>query len=163
MTDFTQQRVYGPLRPLEFNGKLLSSASTERPSESVRWTILALYLKDDGSYLLQKVGESVVFHRLDSTCSRRAQFSLLNDLPDKYEPCDVCWPDDDVQMPNAVLAEQADFGIITCPTPEAVEKALTRKRKDRITGMEESYLSYPAKTILYEAAKVDTGIASLIQ
>src|ERR1700729_3375954 len=110
MTVFTPQRVYGPLRPLDFSGALLSSASTERPSSSVRWTILALYLKEDGTYIIQKIGETIVFHKLGSTCSRRAQFAMLDDLEDKYEPCDTCWPDDSVVMPNAVLVEQPDFG-----------------------------------------------------
>ena len=162
--DFTPQKVYGPLRPLDFNGKLLKSASTDRPENpSVRWTILALYLKDDGTYILQKVGASIVFHKLGSSCSRRAQFCLLEDLDDAAEPCEICWPDDSVAMPNAVLMEQPDFGIITCPTPKAVEKALTRTRIDRATGAEESYLSWPAKQIIYGAAKVDKGIASLLQ
>lgn len=162
--DYTSQRVFTPLRPLDFQGRLLASASTER-SDSTRWTILALYRTDapGHQYILQKIGESVVFHKLGSTCSRRAQFSMLDDLSEQAEPCETCWPDDTVRMPNAVLMEQADYGIVKCPNPEAVEKALTRRRKDRDTGMEESYLSYPARQILYGAARVDDGIAELIQ
>ena len=48
-------------RTLQFNGKLLSKSSSWRKG-SVRWIEFALYKTENGSYVLSRIGVSLIYH-----------------------------------------------------------------------------------------------------
>jgi len=48
-------------RTLQFNGILLSKSSSWRKG-SVRWIEFALYKTENGSYVLSRIGVSLIYH-----------------------------------------------------------------------------------------------------
>ena len=48
-------------RTLQFSGKLLSESSSWR-RDSTRWIEFALYKTDNGSYVLSRIGVSIIYH-----------------------------------------------------------------------------------------------------
>jgi len=81
----TSYRVMNHLEVIEFNGRLIATASTERQDDP-RWTEIKIYRTDSGRYVVHRTGRSVVYHHLDGPCN----FGIATrgrDLPPDAEPC----------------------------------------------------------------------------
>jgi hypothetical protein len=80
-------------RTLQFNGILLGESSSYRRG-STRWIEFALYRTESGSYVLSRVGVSLVFH--GAACPLVRRYSLIEGLPKDLDedaiPCEECNP-----------------------------------------------------------------------
>lgn len=98
MTEFIVQDGF---RKIRFNGDLLARASSERPKPR-RWTDLALYRTDGGTYILAKVGASRVMHVRDCP-------DVVEDLPRFQEVFPGEDPDDPKFQYDDCVPEVYDF------------------------------------------------------
>ena len=64
-------------RTLQFSGKLLAESSSWRQG-SYRWIEFKLYKTDNGSYILSRVGVSLIFH--GAACPLVKRYGL-NEMP----------------------------------------------------------------------------------
>lgn len=151
--------IQGQSRPVKFTGTLLAGESTETHN-SLRWLELTLYRVDSGvragQYVLHRTGQSVVYHR-PNTCGYGVSTQGF-DVPPDAEPCPICKPREISEpgtgtAPYEVWLEAPRHKVITCPAPEAVEKALLMRRKDGST-----FLSTPAANLLAKASKQDAKL-----
>ena len=83
----------GP-RTLKFNGKLIGDSSSWRKG-STRWIEFQLYKTENGSYVLSRVGISLIFH--GAACPLVKRYGLV-EMPSEYVledaiPCDECGPE----------------------------------------------------------------------
>ena len=117
-------------RLISFEGRLLSTVSSERPG-TPRWTEMRLFRTVGGSYVLEKVGRSIMTHM--PGCSRiigripRFQEAHPGDDPeDGYWYCD-CVPEEyDLTQ---LLAEEDRYWAVIADQPERVVEALYRKKE----------------------------------
>lgn len=141
-------------RTLQFEGSLLAESTSER-SDSVRWIEFKLYKTESGSYVLSRIGVSLIFHA--PTCKLVSKYRLKEDsidvLSDKAVPCTDCDPDET----TLVFPETYRYWAQVSDKPEAVLDALYKY--DEETGAH--YLTGVARRLLEEASKVDLEIASV--
>lgn len=80
-------------RTLQFNGRLLSESSSWRRG-STRWIEFALYRTENGSYILSRIGVSLVYH--GAACPLVKRYGLVEELSDVLEKdalsCEICNP-----------------------------------------------------------------------
>jgi hypothetical protein len=116
-------------RLLTFEGRLLGYVSSQRPN-SPRWTELRLFKTVGGSYVLEKVGASIVTHV--PGCPK-----IIGDLPrfqDQYpgEDPDVgYWYDDcvpDTYDFTTLLVEEPRYWATIAEDPNEIVAALYRKK-----------------------------------
>lgn len=144
-------QVRDGLRLITFEGDLLGQSSSRRPGVS-RWTEMSLFLTEGGSYVLEKVGRSVMCH--DPRCTE------IKDLPrfqaehpgkdpdtDGFDYHD-CVPDE--YDFTSLLVEENRYWSLVTQDPHAVVKALQRWRDGvsilpRISRalLEEVSITYP--------------------
>lgn len=147
-----------------FEGDLIKSTTT-RGRNSVRWVDIALYGLDGGTYLVHRIGQSLVYHRGDTECltssgKQAGDRATVADLPDDAEPCERCNPpfpenlDDDepirYEFPRHTLDE--------CSTPAEVIARLTSMRKRRARTATR-VVSEPVRELLEGAAETDPRFA----
>lgn len=138
-------------RTLQFNGKLLSESSSWR-RDSTRWIEFALYKTDNGSYVLSRIGVSIIYHGAACPLVKRYSLSEINanELRDNAIPCLECNP-----SPSAVMVfpEKYRYWAQVSDGPEAVLDALY---KQDVSGAR--YLTHVAQRLLEDAAEVDVKI-----
>lgn len=109
-------------RTLQFNGRLLGESSSYRRG-STRWIEFKLYKTENGSYILSRVGVSVVFHA--PTCPLVKRYGLkegsAEDLKTDSIPCEECSPT--VYMPILFPETDRNWAQVS-EDPEAVLDAL---------------------------------------
>jgi hypothetical protein len=80
-------------RTLQFNGSLLGKSSSWRRG-STRWIEFELYQTENGSYVLSRVGVSLIYH--GAACSLVKRYGLVEASPDDLSkdaiPCEECGP-----------------------------------------------------------------------
>jgi hypothetical protein len=143
-------------RTLQFNGRLLGS-STSKTSGSTRWIEFKLYGTESGSYILSRVGVSLVFH--GAACSLVKKYSLTEvdaKLIDKDAiPCDLCGPTLEVDL---LFPEKHRHWAQVSDDPVAVLDALYKYDIN-----DARYLTNVAHRLLKEASKNDAKIAETYQ
>jgi hypothetical protein len=139
-------------RTLQFSGTLLGESSSHRRGAN-RWIEFKLYKTENGSYILSRIGVSVIFHA--STCGLVKRYGLSeaepNELKDEAVPCDECFPDR--KMPF-VYPEQDRTWAQVSEDPEPVLDALYKY--DPKGGAR--YLTNVAQRLLEQAADEDVQI-----
>ena len=139
-------------RTLQFSGKLLGESSS-RHRDSLRWIEFKLYRTENGSYILSRVGVSIVYHA--ATCSLVKRYGLSEaepqSLKDEATPCEDCKPDR--RMP-ILFPEQDRTWAQVSETPEPVLDALYKY--DPENGAR--YLTKVAQRLLEQAADKDVQI-----
>ena len=140
----------GP-RTLQFNGKLLGESSSWRRG-STRWIEFALYKTENGSYVLSRIGVSLVFH--GAACSLVKRYGLSESASEKLNedaiPCVECNPSYDLPL---VFPEKNRTWAQVSEDPEAVLEALYKYD----TGGAR-YLTHVAQRLLEAASEKDTKI-----
>jgi hypothetical protein len=138
-------------RILQFEGRLLGSSSSQN-SDSTRWIEFKLYKTENGSYILSRVGVSLVFH--GSVCHLVGKYKLNEAKPGVLSsnaiPCEECLPSTQVPL---VFPEKERTWAQVSDGPEAVLEALYKHNYDG-----SKYLTKVAKRLLEEAASVDERI-----
>lgn len=141
-------------RSLQFEGKLLAESTSER-TDSVRWIEFKLYKTENGSYVLSRVGVSLVFH--SPTCQLTFKYKLKEARPDELSsksiPCSECDPDES----TLVFPETHRYWAQVSDKPEAVLDALYKY--DQNSGA--YYLTTVARKLMDKAAQVDKDVAAI--
>lgn len=141
-------------RTLQFNGTLLGKSSSWRKG-STRWIEFELYQTESGSYILSRIGVSLVFH--GAACSLVKKYGLNESSFDLLEaeaiPCLECDPSEEVEL---VFPEKYRHWAQISDKPEAVLDALYKYDDNGAR-----YLTEVAKRLLQEVSKVDNGMAAV--
>ena len=141
-------------RTLTFNGELLGESSSYRRG-STRWIEFELYKTESGSYVLSRVGVSLVFH--SGACELVGKYGLhdasVADLAEDAVPCDTCQPTYEAQL---VFPEKYRYWAQVSDDPQAVLDALYKYDEGGAR-----YLTWVARRVLEEAADNDPDIDSV--
>lgn len=141
-------------RTLQFNGRLLSESSSWRRG-STRWIEFALYKTDNGSYILSRIGVSIVFH--GAACPLVKRYGLnevsADELDDRALPCEECLPSRSAVM---IFPEKHRYWAQVSDDPNAVLEALYKYDQGGAR-----YLTKVAERLLQVAAELDKGIESI--
>jgi hypothetical protein len=141
-------------RTLQFEGALLAS-STSRRHDSLRWIEFQLYKTKNGSYVLSRIGVSLVYH--GAACQLVKRYKLLEALPSILSadsvPCEECYPDDTLPV---IFPEKDRTWAQVSDEPEAVLEALYKYDHGGAR-----YLTNVAQRLLEEASEADRGIESV--
>jgi hypothetical protein len=139
-------------RTLQFNGSLLGKSTSKR-SDSTRWIEFELYRTESGSYVLSRIGVSLVFH--GAACSLVRRYSLTEaptaDLKKHALPCIECNPTEELDL---VFPEKYRYWAQVSEEPTAVLDALYKYDDGGAR-----YLTNVAQRLLEEASKKDQAIA----
>jgi hypothetical protein len=141
-------------RTLQFNGKRLASSSSWRRG-STRWIEFELYKTENGSYVLSRIGVSLVYH--GAACPLVTRYALTEiqaeDLDGAALQCEICKP-----MPNAqlVFPEKPRYWAQVSEEATAVLEALYKYDDGGAR-----YLTRVAQRLLEDASDVDRGIESI--
>ena len=141
-------------RTLQFNGKLLGESSSWRRG-STRWIEFKLYKTENGSYVLSRVGVSLIFH--GAACPLVKRYNLVESSTDKLNedaiPCEECEPSFDLPV---VFPEKYRHWAQVSEDPEAVLEALYKYDQGGAR-----YLTNVAQRLLEDASEQDSKIESV--
>lgn len=128
MTTQTYQ-VRDGSRLLEFEGKLIASVSSRKPG-STRWTEMWVYITEGGSYVLEKLGQSIVCHMpgCPDAADDLPRFQAENpgDDPDNGYEFHDCVPE--LYDFPSLLIEEPRYWALVSKQPEEIVEALYRRR-----------------------------------
>lgn len=141
-------------RTLQFNGRLLSKSSSWRRG-STRWIEFELYKTDNGSYILSRIGVSLVYHGAACPLIKKYGLNEVNadELDDAAIPCEECYPSRSAVM---VFPEKYRYWAQVSEDPDAVLEALYKYDQGGAR-----YLTKVADRLLLDAAELDKGIESI--
>lgn len=138
-------------RTLQFSGKLLAESSSWRPG-SYRWIEFKLYKTDNGSYILSRIGVSLIFH--GAACPLVKRYGLTeapNSVLDKNAlPCEECRPTRSVEI---VFPEKHRYWAQVSEEATPVLEALYKYDQGGAR-----YLTKVAERLLEDASDLDRGI-----
>jgi hypothetical protein len=138
-------------RILQFSGQLLGH-STSETDESLRWIEFSLYKTESGSYIISRVGVSIIYH--GAACELVNKYNLSESTPDKLkegaQPCGECQPSRAVPF---VFPEKDRTWAYVTESPEDVLDALYKHNKNGTY-----YLTNVAKRLLEEASNKDDSL-----
>lgn len=141
-------------RTLQFEGELLASSSSRR-KDSIRWIEFELYKTEQGSYILSRIGASLIYH--GASCRVVKKYALkespFSDLRENALACDDCNPDESAQL---IFPESYRYWAQVSDHPKAVLEALYKYDDGGAR-----YLTYVARTLLEKASLTDSGIKSI--
>ena len=142
----------------EINGELACPPVTTYGSTKDRWVEFEVYAMADASWLIHRIGKSVIYHRADTSCTTRTGVPSgspagVDDLPDDAMPCPRClpaYPDELPDGPGTVRFEFPRHTWDSCPTPELAAAKLTtiRSRDGTVTV----HMSDPVADLLRQLA-----------
>lgn len=147
-----------------FIGEQLGQASGENERKD-RWTEMNLYRKEDGSYVLQTVGRSAVYHRTDNRCGRgsvrQGVTTRVTDLPQAIEPCTRCEPPEPEDLDDSTMVnfESPRFKVQVFPTIEDLMTKLRYPNGVPTPGGYSPTMSRVASDLVADAASRDPSIA----
>ena len=141
-------------RTLQFSGKLLAESSSWRQG-SYRWIEFKLYKTDNGSYILSRVGVSLIFH--GAACPLVKRYGL-NEMPSltldsDAVPSEQCFPTRNVAM---IFPEKHRYWAQVSEEPTPVLDALYKYDQGGAR-----YLTNVAQRLLEDASDIDKGIESV--
>ena len=141
-------------RTLQFNGRLLAESSSWRRG-STRWIEFALYRTENGSYVLSRIGVSLVFH--GAACPLVKRYGLSEGFSKELEkdaiPCEECDPTRDLPV---IFPEKYRYWAQVSEDPKPVLDALYKYDQNGAR-----YLTNVAQRLLEEAADNDEKIDSI--
>lgn len=141
-------------RTLKFSGKVLGQSSSWRKG-STRWIEFSLYKTENGSYVLSRVGVSLIYH--GAACPLVKRYALIESSIDLLKedaiPCEECNPNNILPF---IFPEKYRHWAQVSDDPEAVLEALY---KYDTSGAR--YLTNVAQRLLEEAASSDEKIESI--
>jgi len=141
-------------RTLQFEGALLGQSTSWRRG-STRWIEFKLYKTESGSYILSRIGVSLVYH--GAACALVPTYNL-KEIP-FYEmntdalPCERCNPDESAEL---IFPEKDRYWAQVSDNAGAVLEALYKYDE-----FGSRYLTSVAKRLMESAGKVDKNIFSI--
>lgn len=140
----------GP-RTLQFEGELLGESTSHRPGQ-FRWIEFKLYKTAKGSYVLSRVGVSLIYHT--GACPLVKRYGLQevdsDDLGLDATPCPECHPTD---FAPVVFPEKYRYWAQVSEDAETVLEALYKYDEYGTR-----YLTKVAERLLDQAAKKDAEV-----
>lgn len=137
-------------RTLQFTGKLIAESSSWRRGSS-RWIEFSLYKTESGSYVLSRIGVSLLYH--GASCPVVKIYYLkevdTSELSPSALACSECQPS--LNLP-VVFPETYRYWAQVSKEPTAVLEALYKY--DEYSGAK--YLTYVAERLLEQASDNDT-------
>jgi hypothetical protein len=147
----TNYEVKDGQRTLQFDGELLGASSSWRPG-SMRWIEFALYKTQNGSYILSRLGASVIYHA--PSCTLVTRYNLDDDatanLRTDAVACEDCQPTR--QLPFVCPEKNRTWAQVT----DDAELILDYLYKHDSNNTR--YLTKVAERVLIQAAKNDPEI-----
>lgn len=141
-------------RTLQFNGTLLGKSSSWRRG-STRWIEFELYKTESGSYILSRVGVSLVYH--GAACALVKRYGLSEASVDGLNadalPCEECFPTKEADL---VFPEKHRYWAQVSEEPDAVLDALYKYDQGGAR-----YLTNVAQRLLEDASEKDEAIESV--
>jgi hypothetical protein len=141
-------------RTLQFSGKLLAESSSWRRG-STRWIEFALYRTENGSYVLSRIGVSLMYH--GAACPLIDRYDLIEGMTENLAkdafPCNICNPNKTLPI---VFPEKYRYWAQVSDNPRPVINALY---KYDFVGAR--YLTGVAIRLLEEASENDEKIDSV--
>lgn len=138
-------------RTLQFNGKLLAQSSSWRKG-STRWIQFSLYKTENGSYILSRVGASLIYH--GAACQSVERYNLdesfIRALVKTAIPCQDCSPNRSLPI---VFPEKYRYWAQVSDNPKPILDALYKYNENGAR-----YLTYVAQKLLEIAAENDENI-----
>jgi len=135
-------------RILRFEGQLLAESSSRRPTpDSTRWIEFVLYKTDGGSYILGRIGRSLLFHSKGCSVVDRNGLRPGGVVDSDAVPCTLCRP---VATESSLYIEQTRYWAQVSESPEAVLSALYKYDADGAR-----YLTRVAETLINRASTND--------
>jgi len=138
-------------RTLQFNGSLLGKSTSYRRG-STRWIEFALYRTESGSYVLSRVGVSLVYH--GAACRLVQTYKLQEihhkDLAEHSIPCELCSP---TEQADFVFPEKHRHWAQVSDDPSAVLDALYKYDDGGAR-----YLTNVAQRLLESASEKDKAV-----
>lgn len=124
--------VHDGIGPLRFRGEVIADLSwTYEQAREIghnRWTDIRVYQVADNKvyrYVVEVIGRSVVYHRVDGSCHKGVTMSVarISEDEDRYDalhPCDLCKPVelDELDDSKKVTVEVDLPKIIKCRNAE---------------------------------------------
>jgi hypothetical protein len=131
-------------RTLEFDGKCIAQSSSFK-SDSVRWVDFSLYVTTAGNYILERIGQSDVYHSLACSVVDRNKLSYDPDdeLTHNHVGCEICLPD---RYYDTIVLERPRYFALVTESPDAILEALHKKDKNNT-----KYMTYVAQKLIEEA------------
>lgn len=154
-----------------FTGKHLAHVSTGLQRNLPRWLTLDLYLKPDKTYILHRIGYSVVYHKLRGECEGGEELSYaeLFETVEDGEACPKCRPatfasikemlDGGLGKDGRVRLEHNYYKVIEIPDVPSIVSELEFVPKN--SAKKEKVISRPGQELLLRASKHDDAIAAL--
>jgi hypothetical protein len=141
-------------RTLQFNGELLGESSSFRRG-STRWIEFKLYKTESGSYILSRVGVSLIYHGAACPLVKKygLQESAFSDIPTNAIPCEECYPADGAEL---VFPEKHRYWAQVSEEPDAVLDALYKFDQGGAR-----YLTNVAQRLLETASEKDSAIEAI--
>ena len=133
-------------RIIEFDGELLSSSSSQN-NDSVRWVEFNLYLTAGGSYVLERIGHSRIYHDIGCEVVDRSglKFRPGDLVGPEHVACPQCEPD--IQDPNDIIViEKPRYFGLWSESPDVVLESLYGNR---------NYMTKVAERLIEDAALYD--------
>ena len=141
-------------RTLQFEGRLLGESTSYR-RDSTRWIEFKLYKTESGSYVLSRVGASLVYH--GAACPLVKRYSLIESSTNKLSSdaiaCEECSPN--LELPVVFPEKYRNWAQVS-EDPEAVLEALYKYDNGGAR-----YLTNVAQRLLEQASTHDSGIESV--
>jgi hypothetical protein len=141
-------------RTLQFNGRLLGKSSSYRRG-STRWIEFEVYRTESGSYILSRIGVSLVYH--GAACPLVKRYGLQEvdfaEITQDALPCEECDPTEDAEL---VFPEKYRYWAQVSDDPNAVLEALYKYDDGGAR-----YLTKVAERLLEDASEIDKGIESI--
>lgn len=141
-------------RTFQFEGYLLSE-STSKYSGSTRWIEFALYKTKNGSYILSRIGVSLIYHGAACPLVKRYGLSEMssNKLEKYASPCEECNP---TRTLPVIFPEKYRYWAQVSEDPRSVLTALYKKDKNGA-----KYLTHVAQDLLEDACENDERLDSI--
>lgn len=141
-------------RRLQFNGYLLAESSSWYKG-SVRWIEFKLYKTENGSYVLSRVGVSLVYH--GAACSLVRRYNLTEsdtiNLRENAISCDECQPNRSLPV---IFPEKDRTWAQVSEDSEVILEALYKYDQSGAR-----YLTKVAERLLEQASDIDKKIENI--
>lgn len=133
------------------SGQLLGHASSK--GRNPRWIEFTIYKSNMGTYVVERVGKSEVYHREDCYLVSKNHLSSVpyTELPSGYLPCDRCHPS--LMEPEGLYPERDRPVFIKCESARGVIRFMEQVDDDDLR-----YLTNVARKAIAEAAELDQDL-----
>lgn len=142
-------------RLLRFEGEQLAHSSS-RNKNSPRWVEFSLYRTNNGKYVIERTGISLVFHTVHCAVTRRNNNPTeplpAETLSDRLVPCAECKPSRDEEQ--YLVPESPRHRAQVCHSPDSVISSLKQFDSNNT-----EYLTNVALRLLEQAAERDPRIS----